>query len=141
MQVISLRGPFLWLWALNLLYLYALSVWGWLVGDLVPLMAVWLTWFLVMEIVGAIVNARSQGPEVARTFSQIMQYFAHRDKGSSFFATLMGWDAMVTGSALLLSINAGWVVAASTTQAGGWVVGVAMFAWNYGHWHNRRRHG
>lgn len=159
---ISLRGPFLWLWGAWTAALYygilafALAWWQ---GYELAAHAVFLVWvgaaFLPIEIVGAALNARTPGDqEVARTFSQFMQFMAHRTPGHLWWR---GWNGFVTANAVIV----GFVVGVSTLPlflalgetfsgqpAPVWLgavlslgVSVLVFWWNFHHWQQRERYG
>lgn len=145
---IRVRGPWMWAWGANILMLWGLvflsatlEVWGvdrkWLLSATL----VWCQWFIVQECIGWWKNNRDKGPELARTFSQVMQYFATKDKGSSFWQTLTGWDLFVTMHCIMAGYIPGYAVGAFWGAAAGWLVGLTIGGWNYGHWHNRRKHG
>ena len=144
MSRIILKGPWLVAWALNVAFMYALVFYGTLVnaGLMLKLGMIWTAWFFVQEMTGFVVEARApKGPEIVRTFSQFFQWFAAKDKGSSFLQTLTGWDAFVTASCLVAGYIAGYVAAAGWGVALGVIVFAGVASWNYGHWQNRRRHG
>lgn len=135
-----------WAWVANILYLWALSFYGWLLDRdaLLTLGSVWTLWFAVQEALGWRLNERAKAKgedEVARTYSQVMQYFAFVDKGSNVWQTLTGWDLFVTMNTIGAGAAAGYIVGQSSHPAFGWFVGLCIAGWNYGHWHNRRRHG
>ena len=143
---IPIVGPWKWAWIANICYLWALSFYGWLVDRDTFLMlgSVWTLWFAAQEAFGWIrlIAADKRGdPEIARTYSQIMQHFAARDKGSHFLATITGWDLFVTMNTLAAGGAAGYIVYHVWHPAFGWFVGICIAGWNYGHWHNRMRHG
>jgi len=140
------RKVWTWAWILNVLYLWALSFYGWLVDRSVflALGSTWTIWFAAQEALGWRCNARAEvkgEDEVARTYSQVMQFFAQKDKGSSFLGTLTGWDLFVTMNTIAVGGAAGYIVGQTWHPAFGWFVGTCVAGWNYGHWHNRRKHG
>jgi hypothetical protein len=127
-----------------LLALQVITLYGWALDRhaLLVLGSAWTVVFAVLEGAGWYRNVQRHGErEVARTLSQVMQWFAYRDKGGSFWATLTGWDALVTGVCVQAGAMVGYMAGQSVHPYLGWWVGAVVVAWNYGHWHNRRKHG
>jgi hypothetical protein len=112
--------------------------------------------FLPLEVVGAWLNSRDSGDgEIARTFSQLMQYFAHRTPGHQWWR---GWNGFVTINCavvwMLISIattaallGLGSAVGVSgvalyyATGAVSGVLGLLGFTWNFHHWQQREKYG
>lgn len=135
---IRVEGPWAWAWGANIFALWGLSIWGWLIDRsvLLPVAAAWMTWFLLQEAVGIVGNLRAKGPELARTFSQVMQAAALLDPSHNFMDTLTGLDLFVTGNCLLAGLAVGYVFSATWGRLG-WIMGVVVVAWLYFHWHHR----
>lgn len=151
MSQIHLKGPFLWIWGAMFFSIWGIGFWGFLAPSMAVKIAVaiWGSLFIPVEIAGSVVNYwHRMEPEVARSFSQLMQYFAARDNGGPWWRRLVGFDGMVSFTALLVSILCGWVwgsTFALVNPALGWAVGVTVgsgiFGYNLWHWLNRRRNG
>lgn len=150
MQRSVLYGTWPKLWIANVVFLYLVAGTGWILklfdgGDQWVLWAVtaWFLWFVPMELLGTAENRRrSREPERVRTFSQLMQFIAHRDRGhGTVLRTLTGWDGFVTFTACFLGACAWQVVNASLGPAPAWIIGPMVPLWNWAHWHNRTRTG
>lgn len=142
--MIRVRGPWMWAWGVMLLALQVITLYGWILDRraLLVLGTAWTLAFVVLEGWGWIVNVRRHGePEIARMLSQVMQWFAARDKGHSFVATVTGWDALVTGVCIQAGALVGYMAGQSIHPYLGWWMGAVVAIWLYGHWHNRRKHG
>lgn len=140
---IRVRGPWMWAWGLNILAVWAVAFYGWFLDPetRVLLGLAWLSWFVPQEALGLWCNHKNPTPELARTFSQVMQYFAATDKGHSFLDTVTGMDAFVTATVFVASYVVGFCLTATWGLPMGVPVGALMFGWLYGHWHNRGKHG
>lgn len=141
-----IRGLWAWAWGANIAYLWAILFYGWVVewSTLLLLGSAWTVWFALQEGVGIWRNVladRRGESELARTYSQVMQWFGNKDKGSRLVDVLTGWDLFVTGNCVVAGSVAGYLVGRGWFPALGWVVGVIIAGAMFGHWHNNRRHG
>jgi len=142
----------MWAWGCNILAVWGLTffaagieAWGLAERrDLLLGAMVWCLWFIVQEgagwYYGDLARRRGDTRELARTYSQVMQMFAARDPGHSFWQTLTGWDLFVTANCLMVGYIPGYAVGAFWGWAAGWLVGASIAIWNYYHWQNRRKH-
>lgn len=139
--MIRVRGPWMWAWAANIAMMWALVFFGSLFDKLFWGL-IWAGWFAVQEGLGTYINNKTWNePELARTFSQVMQFFAWKDKGSNWYNTFTGWDLFVTGNCVIAGVLAGTIVDLTWNLGLGILIGVIVSGWNYGHWHNRNKHG
>jgi hypothetical protein len=108
-------------WALNIIFLWTLSVVGWMFDRtlLLQLGSGWCLWFLVQEGAGWAANyIHRKDPETARSFTQIVQ--------------VMGkWFAI--GNLICASMAVGYIVGQTWDPYIGGVVGLLLAAWLYGH--------
>lgn len=112
--------------------------------------------FLPPEIVGAWVNAKTpKDEEVARTYSQLQQYLAHRTPGHLWYR---GWNALVTVNCGFTGLQIGVAVGVALASfavalgaqaqfAGGFgflsglLAGFLGARWNFDHWQQRSKFG
>jgi uncharacterized membrane protein YeaQ/YmgE (transglycosylase-associated protein family) len=113
-------------WALNIIFLWTLSVVGWIFERRVLLWfgSFWCIWFLVQEAAGATANyVHRHDPETARSFTQIVQVVGGR------------WFAI--GNIICASLAVGYVVGQTWDPLIGAVVGAMIAAWLWGHFRLR----
>jgi len=138
---ISLRGAWMWAWALWIVAFLGWLLWApyFLSPETARLgLKALFTAFAPLEIAGAVDLRNDKGQEVAKTLSQFSQYVSQMAKPGS--AWWQSWKALTTGFVVLISAAAGWAFS-DLHVAFGAVVGATVFTWNLYHWLNRGGHG